>query len=82
MLEWKVTGVNLQTYFNNSRTDWVKARQIVNVLKKADEIAGIAKKYYSAILKAKGKEKENIPNYLKPNKNSNDQPNVPLVPLS
>ncbi len=43
------TGVSLENYFNETKTDWVNARKIINGLDKADLIAGYAKKFYEAV---------------------------------
>lgn len=47
------TGKKLSDYFNSKVTDWRNARKIINGLDRAAEIAGIAKEFYSAILKSK-----------------------------
>lgn len=46
------TGVSLETYFNNHRSDPVQARRIVNGLDKAHLIAGYYYKFLEAIKKA------------------------------
>lgn len=43
------TGVSLETYFNDSKTDWVNARKIINGLDKAELIADYAKSFYDAL---------------------------------
>jgi len=45
MVDGLFSGKKLADYFNNVRTDWVNARRIVNVLDKADRIAGHARKF-------------------------------------
>lgn len=42
----------LEYYFNDTRTDWINARQMVNVLDDAAEIAGIAKQFYTDLVEA------------------------------
>jgi len=43
------TGKSLKNYFNDTATDWVNARKIINGLDKAELIAGYAKKFYTAL---------------------------------
>lgn len=43
------TGKKLNQYFNESKEDWANARRIINILDKADLIAGYAKDFYSAL---------------------------------
>lgn len=43
----------LAKYFNDTTTDWLNARRIVNGMDRAAEIAAIAKQFYSDILAAK-----------------------------
>lgn len=47
------TGRKLRDYFNDRLTDWVSARRIINLLDKADLIAGYAKEFYNALEKSK-----------------------------
>lgn len=44
------TGRKLSHYFNDTKTDWVNARRIINGTDKAKEIAEIAERFYSALL--------------------------------
>jgi len=46
------TGKKLSDYFNQTKTDWVNARRIINSLDRADEIARDAQKFFAAIKKA------------------------------
>jgi len=43
------TGVSLETYFNDQKTDWINARRIINGTDKAELIAGYAKQFYKAL---------------------------------
>lgn len=52
MVEGWFTGRRLGHYFTNTRTDWVNARRIINGTDKASLIAGYARKFYAAILRA------------------------------
>ncbi|AKF13579.1 chitinase [Sinorhizobium phage phiN3] len=47
------TGKKLSDYFNDTKTDWVGARRIINGTDKAEKIAGEAKAFYAAIIAAK-----------------------------
>jgi len=49
MIEGRFTGKKLADYFNPQKEDWVRARQIINRLDRANLIATYAKSYYSAI---------------------------------
>ena len=46
------TGKKLGDYFNANKADWKQARRIVNGLDKADLIAGYAKAFHAALLRA------------------------------
>lgn len=48
------TGKKLRDYFNNSKTDWVNARRIINGLDRAAEIGRIAKEFYADLVTALG----------------------------
>lgn len=43
------TGRKLSDYFNDTKTDWIGARRIINGLDKADLIAQYAKTFYKAL---------------------------------
>jgi predicted chitinase len=43
------TGRGLGTFFNDTRTDWIGARQIINGRDRAAEIAALAQAYHAAI---------------------------------
>lgn len=43
------TGKKLSDYFNDKVCDWTGARRIINGTDKAEEIAGISKKFYVAL---------------------------------
>ena len=43
------TGVSLETYFNNKRDDPINARRIINLLDKAELIAGYHYKFLDGI---------------------------------
>lgn len=49
MKKGSFTGVGLGKYFNDSKTDWINARKIINGLDKADKIAEEAQKFYTAL---------------------------------
>lgn len=49
MINGSFTGRGLARYFDATTEDWRNARRIVNGLDRADEIAGIARRYYAAI---------------------------------
>jgi putative chitinase len=44
------TGVGLNRYFNETKTDWVNARRIINGTDKADLIADYAKIFYRNVV--------------------------------
>lgn len=46
------TGKKLSHYFKDDRTDWISARRIINGTDRASLIAGYARKFYAAILRA------------------------------
>lgn len=46
------TGKSLEDYFNDTKTDWVNARRIINGLDKADKIAGYGKLFFAALYAA------------------------------
>lgn len=48
-LKGDFTGKSLEDYFNDTTSDWVGARRIINRLDRADLIAGYAKVFYSAL---------------------------------
>lgn len=50
-LKGDFTGVSLENFFNDQKTDWVNARKIINGLDKAELIEGYAKQFYSALTK-------------------------------
>lgn len=54
MIRGSFAGKKLSDYFNAAGTDWYNARRIINRLDKAAAIAGYAKKFYAALLAAKG----------------------------
>lgn len=41
------TGKRLWDYFNDTKTDWINARRIINGTDKAEKIAEIAKQFYA-----------------------------------
>lgn len=47
MLNGTFTGKKLADYFNDSKTDWLNARRIINGTDKAAEIAAIAKAFFT-----------------------------------
>lgn len=49
MKEGSFTGVGLDKYISGSKRDFRNARRIINGLDRADQIANIAQRYYSAI---------------------------------
>ena len=49
MVDGLFSGKKLADYFTNTKTDWVNARRIVNVLDKADKIAGHARKFLACL---------------------------------
>ena len=57
MAEGWFTGKKLSDYFTVNKIDWRNARSIINVLDKADLIAGYGKAFHDALLSAQGAEK-------------------------
>lgn len=53
MIDGLFTGKGLAHYFNDTTADWVNARRIVNKLDKAEEIAGLAKRFHAALTAAR-----------------------------
>jgi putative chitinase len=49
MIDGWFTGKKLTDYFNDSKSDWVNARRIINGTDKAQTIAGYAKTFYDAL---------------------------------
>lgn len=49
MIQGLFTGVKLATYFNDTKSDWVNARKIINGTDKANLIAQIALQFYTAM---------------------------------
>lgn len=49
MVKGRFSGKALADYFNGDRADWFNARQIVNRLDRADDIARHARAYYAGI---------------------------------
>lgn len=49
MINGTFTGKKLSDYFSGGKQDWKQARRIINGTDKAQLVADIAKKYYSAI---------------------------------
>ncbi len=41
------TGKSLEDYFNDTKTDWINARRIINGTDRAAEIAAISKQFYA-----------------------------------
>lgn len=52
MIRGSFTGKKLSDYFNNTSTDWINARRIINGTDRAAEIAGISKQFYADLLAA------------------------------
>lgn len=52
MIGGEFTGKKLADYFNDSKTDWLNARRIINGTDRAAEIAAISKQFYADILAA------------------------------
>ena len=52
MTDGTFTGRKLANYFNDTETDWVNARRIVNALDRAETIAGYGRKFHSALIAA------------------------------
>lgn len=44
------TGKKLSDYFNDTKTDWLNARRIINGVDKASEIAAIGKMFYADLV--------------------------------
>jgi predicted chitinase len=44
------TGVKFDTYFTDTKTDWVNARRIINGLDCAEKIADYARQYYEFLI--------------------------------
>lgn len=53
MIEGHFTNKKLSHYFGAGVSDWVNARRIINGIDRAQEIAAIARKFYSALLASK-----------------------------
>ncbi|GAC1040837.1 hypothetical protein [Rhizobium sp. No.120] len=49
MTNGRFTGKKLSDFFNDTKTDWLGARQIINGTDRAADIAGYAKKFLTAI---------------------------------
>lgn len=49
MHEGLFTGARFATFFNDTKTDWVNARKIINGLDVADAIAQYGRKFYAAL---------------------------------
>lgn len=49
MTNGSFTGKKLSDYFNPNKGEWVSARRIINILDKANLIAGYGKQFYAAI---------------------------------
>ncbi len=47
MIRGSFTGRKLYDYFNDSKTDWINARKIINGTDRAAEIAAISKQFYA-----------------------------------
>lgn len=43
------TGKKLSDYFNDTKTDWINARRIINALDRAERIAGYAKSFHACV---------------------------------
>lgn len=52
MQKGSFTGKKLSDYLNDTKEDWINARRIINILDRAEDIAGYAKKFYAAIQEA------------------------------
>jgi putative chitinase len=50
MIKGWYTGKKLAHYFNDTKTDWVNARRIINGTDRAKEIAGVAQQFYAALV--------------------------------
>jgi putative chitinase len=51
------TGMALEDCFNDETEDWVKARRIINGTDRADEIAGIGRRFHAALVAATAEER-------------------------
>ena len=75
MIKGMFTGKKLADYFNDTITDWVNSRRIVNGTDKAGEIAVICQHFYTALLAATSPIPQPIPDVppiaKKPKKPSN-----------
>jgi len=49
MFEGWFTGKKLGDYFTNTKADFVNSRRIINILDRAQDIAGYAKKFRAAL---------------------------------
>jgi predicted chitinase len=58
MEQGSFTGKKNSDYFNEAKTDWVNARQIINGNDHDDEIANLAKQYFCAVQEASYDETE------------------------
>lgn len=58
MIRGTFTGKKLADYFGSGVSDWTNARRIINGTDKAEQIADIARKFYSAMLAAKSDKSE------------------------
>jgi putative chitinase len=56
MIEGWFTGKKLSDYFNATKTDWRHARQIINSMDRADDIAADAKRFLTALTAASAPE--------------------------
>lgn len=50
MTEGLFTGKSLSDYFTDKKSDWINARRIINGVDRAEDIAGYARKFHSALL--------------------------------
>ena len=50
MIRGTFTGKKLSDYFNDTKTDWLNARRIINGVDKASEIAAIGKMFYADLV--------------------------------
>lgn len=49
MIKGMFTGKKLADYFNDRQTDWLHARQIINGMDRAAEVAAYSKQFYAAL---------------------------------
>lgn len=56
MIRGDFTNKKLSDYFGSGVSDWVNARRIINGIDRAQEIAAIARKFYSALLASKAQD--------------------------